>query len=293
MTSILAYAASFRGTLSQLVTNTFRSKGTELKELLQSWMQDPQALGNKQEAMRRLLEALERESRSLDLHNLGLNTLPPGLEFLSLTYLNLSCNSLHTLGKGIEKCQYLCTLDVQHNQLSSLPNLEACTRLQKLRVDDNQLKSLLGIEHCTQLNHLSAENNRLSSLPNLELCTQLEELYLNHNQLKSLTGIATCIHLLWLKAHHNQLTQLPPFVKGIQLLQISLDHNPLLSCKGVHSCKELKIFHVDPRLQSLEGIEELPQLNEFKVGTQVWTGESVKRVQIALRMKLCDEDLTL
>jgi Leucine-rich repeat (LRR) protein len=252
-------------------------------------MQDPKALGNKQEAARRLLEALEMQSRSLDLHNLGLNTLPPGLELLSLAHLNLSCNSLQTLGKEIERCQHLCTLDIQHNQLSSLPNLEACTRLQELLADNNQLESLLGIEHCTQLSRLSAENNRLTSLPNLEACTRLQELYLSHNQLKSLVGIATCIHLLWLKAPHNQLTRLPPFVKGMQLLQLSLDHNPLRSCKEVHVCKELKIFHVDPHLQSLEGIEELPQLSEFKT----WTGEAVKRVQIALRMKRCDEDLLL
>ena len=94
---------------------------------------------------------------SLDLFNIGLNSLSPAIEQLtSLENLDLSFNQLTSLPAGVWQLTALEYLDIKDNQITSLAQeINLLTSLKYLNLGFNQLTSLpAGIWQLTALEHL-------------------------------------------------------------------------------------------------------------------------------------------
>jgi internalin A len=192
-----------------------------------------------QQAYNKALEKIEACRRNggieIDLHDLGLSSLPPEIGRLTaLTQLDLSRNQLSSLPPEIGQLTALTELGLFSNQLSSLPPaIGQLTALTTLDLADNQLSSLPpAIGQLTALTRLDVSDNQLSSLPPaIGQLTALTTLDLADNQLSSLPpAIGQLTALTWLVLFNNQLSSLPPEIgQFTALTRLDVSDNQLSS----------------------------------------------------------------
>jgi len=100
-------------------------------------------------------------------HN-HLTHLPASIASLSnLWTFNASYNALTNISINLTNLTALQFLDLSHNQINSLPDIQGLHQLKKLYVQDNLLSTLLntfgiGLD---SLRELKLSNNDLTSLP--------------------------------------------------------------------------------------------------------------------------------
>jgi hypothetical protein len=203
----------------------------------------------------RAIELAAREqSDTLDLHGLGLKTLPPLTavlrhlrrfdlsgnrlkslpadlwQLVGLEDLNLSGNRLAVLDAEIGHLQALRVLDLSENRLTELPSeLAACARLERLDLFGNLLKTLPeAILSLSALQGLDLASNRLATLPDLRSLANLQVLDLASNALSEApAGVADLHHLRTLDISSNRLTSVSALVLPGSIEELFLDDNQL------------------------------------------------------------------
>ncbi|KAK5915314.1 hypothetical protein CesoFtcFv8_000916 [Champsocephalus esox] len=143
--------------------------------------------------------------KSLNLSHNRLGVFPECVcEILTLTELNLSCNSLHTVPVQIGNLQSLQTLSLDGNRLNSMPEeLGGLMQLNGLGLSFNNFALIPAVlERLSAVDKLAMAGNRVESL---ELCTLARMSHLKNIDLR-LNG------LLWVNSESpeavNQVTQL-------------------------------------------------------------------------------------
>jgi Leucine-rich repeat (LRR) protein len=197
---------------------------------------------------------------ALDLSDLNLTELPPGIQRLSqLISLNLSGNYLKCLPEGFGSLTNLQCLNIANNELIHLPHeIGELRDLRTLELRDNQLTELsTGIAGLTQLTYLNMAGNQLKRIPTyIAYLKNLNSLYLGDNQITQIASqIGSLKKLEYLDLSHNQLTHIPQKIGDLsQLTWLRMKDNQL---------KELPCEIVDlENLQSLDvsgnQLEDLP-----------------------------------
>ncbi len=189
----------------------FRKNRDALEMPLNRWAG---ADAGRQAAARRMLDCYDSQSLLLDLVNLRLTELPPGIELITnLTTLDLSGNQLTALPESIGRLTNLTSLGLHGNQLTALPeSIGRLTKLATLYLMDNQLTALPeSIGRLTKLTTLGLKGNQLTALPeSIGRLTNLTTLGLGGNQLTALPeSIGRLTNLTTLDLGGNQLTALP------------------------------------------------------------------------------------
>lgn len=217
----------------------------------------------KQEAVDRIL-AFDADpigcKYTLDLIDLNLTELPPGIERLSkLITLDLSGNYLKCLPEGFGSLTNLQWLNIANNQLTHLPReIGELRDLRTLDLRDNQLTELsTGIGGLSQLTYLNIAGNQLRRIPTfIAYLKNLDALYLGNNQITQIPSqIGLLTQLRYLELSHNQLTHIPQKIGELrQLTCLRMKANQL---------KELPCQIADlENLQSLDvsgnQLEDLP-----------------------------------
>lgn len=208
----------------------------------------------------RAIELASRErSDTLDLHGLGLKTLPPlttGLRSLRrldlsgnrlrtlptelwqlahLKKLDLSGNRIGVLDAGIGSLHALRSLDLSENRLNDLPRrLAACTSLERLSLFGNLFWTLPEpVLSLSRLRWLDLASNRLERLPDLRSLTNLEVLDLASNRLSlPPAGLVRLKELRTLDLSHNRLTSVDELVLPGSIAELFLDDNLLTEIPG-------------------------------------------------------------
>eukprot|EP00966_Prymnesium_polylepis_P060679 1407983-Prymnesium_polylepis.1 len=121
-----------------------------------------------------VLAVLEGELTTLDLSEMGLDSLPQSVESIApaVLALDLSCNGLSSLPPPVPALTGLVELQLFGNQLTALPDaIGALSSLQRLFVVQNQLACLpAAIGQLRALEVVDVEDNSLVELP-VELAT--------------------------------------------------------------------------------------------------------------------------
>lgn len=151
-------------------------------------------VGNELEASNRIAEAMRRGSRSLDLHGLGLRSVPQSLfNLVQLEELYLSLNELAELPESLAELSHLRELYLSMNEISNLPEaIGSLGQLQVLDLSNNRLSVLpRSVAGLLQLRSLNLSANRIAELPSAVLGLQnLRELNLTDNCLEELPADA-------------------------------------------------------------------------------------------------------
>jgi len=122
-------------------------------------------------------------------------------------------------------------LNLSHNEISSIENLERLTSLTRLDLGHNRLACISGLDALGSLTHLSLTSNRIRLVTGLEHLRSLETLLLADNLIETPAELRT---LAWLPA----------------LCTLTLAGNPLLASGAGHSAHVSRLL---PSLRLLDG----------------------------------------
>ncbi|OMJ78699.1 hypothetical protein SteCoe_21418 [Stentor coeruleus] len=125
---------------------------------------------------------------SLRVPELGENykNLQPANE--DTTKLNLSCRKITIL--SIKLPNTLIELNLSHNRLSRMPNLEDIDHLEYLNLSWNLITSVTGTRKLRELRELYLAHNRINETEALNYCESLVILDLSYNKIQYFQGIS-------------------------------------------------------------------------------------------------------
>lgn len=220
---------------------------------------------------------------SLTLSDCGLSTAA-GLEKLtSLTYLDLSNNTIRNI-TPLASLTALQEIHLQHNALVDLSSLSGLANLVTLDVSYNTLTTLSPICGINGLVWLDASNNtitevaqlgKLTSLQNLSVayntitdasalaqCTSLAQLDISNNTLTDISALGSLMNLTKLVFSYNQITAIPEFSTDCALITIDGSHNLLGTLDPLSGLKNLNNVYMDynEAIDSVECLANCPVL---------------------------------
>jgi internalin A len=191
----------------------------------------------------------------------------------SATELNLSNRGLTKLPESIRRLSKLRNLDLDHNDLMTLPEwIGELTQLTMLAASHNRLTYIPeSVSDLAQLRSMWFGNNQLKQLPAwLGRLHEIRYLYFNKNQLTELPpSLSQLPHLINLSLWSNQLTQLPGWIGELkQLHHLDVSDNPLKQLPAalgrLTNLKELEVRKI--QLTELpDSLSSLTQLEEFNL----------------------------
>ncbi|WP_347558677.1 leucine-rich repeat domain-containing protein [Robbsia sp. KACC 23696] len=200
---------------------------TTLQMSVERWAADAHQAADelRAEAALRILQCWETDATVLDLRDLRLSTLPPGLWMLSQRYPRRTPGM-----QGMPMCER-SPADDRHTEPSQ-PSQPAA-RLRQLLLDGNCLRVLPERIAClSSLRHLSVAHNRLTSLPDaLKRLPALSYLNVAANDLEGLPdALGEAVALEFLRADGCLLRWIPPSLGSLPLLrELDVSDNALTS----------------------------------------------------------------
>lgn len=202
------------------------------------------------EAVKRIDEAKQSDSTSLNLSDLGLTAAPEALaELTNLRDLDLSKNQITAIPDSLAQLANLRILDLKENQITSIPD---------------------SLAQLVNLKFLSLSSNRISVLPDyLAHLPSIESLFLSWNQVTAIPeSLAKLTPLTHLYFFGNQITTIPDFIARLANLQtLSLGQNQITaipeSLAHLADLRSLNLFHnqITAIPDSLARLTNLQELN--------------------------------
>ena len=209
--------------------------------------------------------------------NLSRNRLSsiPALSSRRLSSLDLSSNQIKSMVGLSQFSDCLRVLNLAHNQITEIQEVESMRYLERLVLERNQLTSLNGIEAAAlPLESIDLSHNRIDSLNEKSFCNMrlLRELLLSVNAITDITGFPALPFLKYIDLSINKIEH----VVSVQhlnnvptLTDLNLRSNPLNSTSlAVISWPSYKAPESSERLAFLSILSLIPNLitlNEIEV----------------------------
>jgi len=155
----------------------------------------------------KLLDSIEKKLfiELIDKFNLKKENFQIDDNTYKLFKIDLSNRNIKKIPKLIGKLSDLRELNLSHNKIIKIEELENLSKLEKLDLSHNQILEIGGLEKLSQLQELSLSNNRIMKIKGLDKLAKLRIIDLSDNYIKKIEG----------------------FEKNTQLRTIKIDRNPL------------------------------------------------------------------
>jgi len=147
--------------------------------------------------------------------------------------VQLDCNQITTITPSLSTHTFITQLNLSHNKIDKIENLEGLKHLKILDLSFNNIKIVEGLDANVKLSILNLESNQIKSLETFpSTLIELASLILNGNQISSLKGMEVCSSLKSLEVKSNLIWDINEvnYIKGLLLL-----HNLSLYCRNEKS----------------------------------------------------------
>lgn len=179
----------------------------EMKSILEEWNSDNNP--NKDKAIEKILDSINKNETTLYLDNLELNDIPPALEHLTnLTFINLDNNNISDISR-LSSMSSLYTISLNNNKISDISALNDMNNLNFVYLNSNNISDVSVLRDLPELEIIYLNNNNIELMPELEGCTNLEELHLDDNNISTSSSLNNLSKLASLSLEGNELQQLP------------------------------------------------------------------------------------
>ncbi|MEL6438340.1 MAG: COR domain-containing protein [Cyanobacteria bacterium J06621_8] len=182
------------------------------------------------EVLKKIEQAVENESISLDLSHMHLTEIPKQIKSLStLKSLKLIGNNIIEIPSEIGELRNLVKLNLDSNCIEKIPKeITHLENLQELYLFENNLDLFdISITQLKKLTILSIGNNRIDFLPKkIKNMKSLKELFINNNDISSLPSeLGEMTNLNILQVNHNKISCLPSEIGFLTNLEHLKCHN--------------------------------------------------------------------
>ena len=192
----------------------------ELKSLWKNWSNNGELSENRDIAYLRVKDCIKRESRYLDLSNLGLKSLPPRLPAY-VNSLHLANNQLEELPPAVLAQQNIIELNISSNQLTQMDEIP--NSIIFLDISNNNLTNLPTLPE--ELRILYMENNQLTEIPSLP--ETLESINFSYNRVSNFPDFMSN-NIQDVNAYDNNITDIRFSIQQFTpRTRINLRNNPL------------------------------------------------------------------
>ncbi|KAF5317640.1 hypothetical protein D9611_014966 [Ephemerocybe angulata] len=161
-------------------------------------------------------------------------------------------------------------LDISHNEIESLRQLECLRHLRELKADGNRITKLDGLERMDGLVKLSVQGNSIQSV-DLEgfRWTRLEMLNISHNRLDSVRGLSSLEALIAVNLDNNALREVDFGSHGMPRLRILRVSGNRLSELKVSVLPNLRTLYADNNsLSVVAKVDRLTRLENLSLRNQ-------------------------
>lgn len=195
------------------------------------------------------LVATKPKTRTLEIANGGLNSLPDAIDSLALHRLHIFTNAFDAVPEQVRRQTSLRELKIESNALEELPPwIGELSQLRVLGLERNKLTRLaldgpasletlnapwnpieqLKLENLPQLRRLDLAGTRLQELPAMGAHPELRELLCTQCPLAVFPDLDGCENLEHLTLNGNQLRELPTDVATLpELVMLHLSGNQI------------------------------------------------------------------
>ena len=142
--------------------------------------------------------------------------------------------------KGAHWWSEVDSLDLSHQHLRRIQNLEKLANLKRLVLYDNEITVIDGLAELKLLEELVLEENQITSIHGLESCVRLQKLELGFNHITAMDGILTLTNLTMLSLEDNRIEHLLDLSPLENLLELYMANNRVQSAKEVGTLKANK-----------------------------------------------------
>ncbi|KDN52501.1 L domain-like protein [Tilletiaria anomala UBC 951] len=224
---------------------------------------------------------------SKSLRKLGLSRFRDTLEYLGLRQneisrisskdigalkklkdLDLYDNHIEKLGKALEQCTELESLDLSFNNFRHLPHISHLGKCHTLYFVQNKISRIRPDDFMpplqTTLRSLELGGNKLRTMENLGDLVNLEELWLGKNKITKLENLNKFSRLRVLSIQSNRITKLENLEKLANLEELYISHNGLTKLEGLeHNSKLTTLDFAGNKVKVIENVNHLSRLEEF------------------------------
>lgn len=233
------------------------------------------------------------ELKKLTLSNCGLASAAGLKDAISLTYLDLSSNSLRDIAalanlsklqelylqnnaindlSAIASLKSLTRLNVSFNSLFSMAPISSLTGLKWLEATANSLTDISFCNRLSALEHLTLSYNAISNVAPLAGCTTLKYLNISNNTVKNISALSALNNLTTLDFSHNMVTELPQWNTDAALVKIYGSYNQLTTLEPLKGLSHLNnvFMNYNTEISSVNELATCPVLIQVDVyGTKV------------------------
>jgi Leucine-rich repeat (LRR) protein len=165
------------------------------------------------------------------LNNNNIKNINHGLLPLSLKYLNMYGNKLSSVPDAMADLVNLEILDLQNNEITSIPDMSGMTKLKTLQLYNNDIKQIDRGFLPLSLTYLQLGFNGMQSIPEVvsELIN-LQSLSVGDNEITSIDTFEFPSSLTYINLNYNHLEKITSFIfsQGMSNLQaLHLENNPI------------------------------------------------------------------
>ncbi|MGB1251762.1 MAG: leucine-rich repeat domain-containing protein, partial [Candidatus Promineifilaceae bacterium] len=161
----------------------------------------------------------------------------------SLIWLELDNNQLTTV-PDFNGFSSLTELYLYNNQLTTVPDFSDLSSLEFLYLYNNQLTTVPDFSGLSSLTRLDLGINQLTTVPDFSNLPSLTELNLDNNELTIASDFSSLSSLIKLYLNNNELTTVPDFIGLSGLERLTLSHNPQLigAVPLTYTALDLEVF---------------------------------------------------
>lgn len=198
----------------------------------------------KEEALRRVRKCQNNRTKSLNLSNLNLSTIP--VEVSSLYWLS----EIYFSNNPIEDISVISTLnsikyiDGSSTKITELTSLARLEKLKTLRFSNTQISDLSSISKLVSIETLILDGTRINSLTSISKFINLSELWISDTEVGDLTPLSKLKKLKMLGASGTKIRDLSPLSKIISLRDLWLPNNQINDLIPLQKLTELMKLNI-------------------------------------------------
>ncbi|MGB1205825.1 MAG: COR domain-containing protein, partial [Chitinophagales bacterium] len=181
--------------------------------------------------------------------------------------LNISHNQISQI-QNLDNLPSLQELNISHNQISQIQNLDNLLSLEILDISSNKISQIQNSDNLLSLEILDISSNKISQIQNLDNLPSLQELNISRNQISQIQNLDNLPSLEILDISYNKISQIQNLDNLPSLEKLYFSYNKISQIQNLDNLPSLETLYIkDNQISKLENLDKLSNLKELNINS--------------------------